>query len=227
MANILRFGELLKRQQESERKAAEKEKQKANQEAQVATSSRDADQPPGQQKSSKKDSASKSPSEAQPNKPANANASPADAQQDNGPKQEGTPPEQRADRPSAARIVAYSDSDSDEEPLVKRRKAREKAEAAAKGEDGLESGPGLGPVNARQGLKAISQQKIIQARQQAATGARRMKNGINLDLLMKVCLHYARLAVYHGMPELPFPNFLPSGSVAFPPANKCKPACVV
>ena len=199
MANFLRLGELLKKQQGPAGPADEKEKQKANQETQVATSSREANQSSNQQKPSQKQPAEKKAPDAQPKKQVDpSTAGPAEPRHDKEAGEEPTSAEQRADRPSAARIVAYSDSDSDEEPLVKRRKAREKAEAAARsGEEGPESGSGLAPLGARQGLAAIGQQKIVQVKQQAATGARRMRNGINLDLLMKVCPHAVMSAESH------------------------------
>ena len=190
MGSLFGLSEMLRRRQQPAQPAAEQPDGKPSKEAKVTTSSKESDQQSSRQAPGK-DAADKKAHEAQqqpdrhpdPSQPAHAEPPNEDGGED-----KAIPSENRADRPSAARIVAYSDSDSDDEPLVRRRKAREKGETAGSdAEGGLQSGQGFAPDgSSRLGLAARSQQKLLQAKVQAATGARRMKRGMNLDLLMKV-----------------------------------------
>ncbi|KAK9840675.1 hypothetical protein WJX84_004051 [Apatococcus fuscideae] len=162
----------------------------------VQTDSKEAGQPLSQHKPHSNDATGAKSHEAQPQaQPEASHADPAEPR-DNEARDEFTAaPEGRGDRPSAARIVAYSDSDSDDEPLMRRRKAREKGNSAGSDAEGdVLAGSGAGPDGSgRAGLAARSHQKLVQAKLQAKTGARRMKKGINIDLLLKVFL----LAIFH------------------------------
>ena len=191
MGSFLGLPELLRRRQQSVQPESKQGESKPSKEAKVTTNSKESDQQSSRQRPAGKDAAEGHPHEAQqqPDKQSEpSQAAPAEPRDEGGEEDKSLPPENRGDRPSAARIVAYSDSDSDDEPLVRKRKARERGEAGGSdAEGGLQSGQGSGPDgSSRSGLAARSQQKLLQAKVQAATGARRVKNGINFDLVMKV-----------------------------------------
>ena len=190
MGSLFGLSDVLRRRQQAAQPAAEQPDSKPSKEAKVTTNSKESDQQSSRQPPSK-DAADKKAQEGQqqpdrhpePSQPAHA-----EPPNEGGDEAKAIPSENRADRPSAARIVAYSDSDSDDEPLVRRRKAREKGETGGSdAEGGLQSGQGFAPDGtSRLGLAARSQQKLLHVKVQAATGARRVKRGMNLDLVMKV-----------------------------------------